>query len=94
MQHGQVTSLTMPPRKRTHAEMEASEPSQEKKEPSLLQKIRNMWEFSAVMQYIYLFGKVVKIDEDFDVEVRSTPHPSRASCLSVVTRRCFDARND
>ena len=60
--------LTMP-RKRSLAEMETSEPAQKQEEPSLLQRIRNMWEFASVMQYIFTFGKAVKIDEDFDVEV-------------------------
>ena len=34
-----------------------------------LTKLRNMWEFASLMQYIFLFGHVVKIDDDFDVEV-------------------------
>ena len=50
--------------------MEASEATQDKQEPSMLQQIRNMWEFAAVMQYIFMFGKAVRIDEDFDIEVR------------------------
>jgi hypothetical protein len=61
------------PRKRTHDEMATSEPPPEVKEQTMLQKLRSMWEFAAVMQYIYIFGKVVKIDEDFDIEVRYTP---------------------
>ncbi|KIX04653.1 uncharacterized protein Z518_05523 [Rhinocladiella mackenziei CBS 650.93] len=56
------------PRKRTHDEMDAQEPEEKKSEPSLLHRIRNMWEFASVMQYIFLFGKAVKIDEDFDIE--------------------------
>lgn len=28
-----------------------------------------MWEFASVMQYIFMFGKAIKIDEDFDIEV-------------------------
>ena len=58
------------PRKRTRDEMEASEQEQAKEEPSLLHRIRNMWEFASVMQYIFMFGKVIKIDDDFDIEVR------------------------
>jgi hypothetical protein len=57
------------PRKRTRDEMEAAGPEEKKAEPSLLQKIRNMWEFASVMQFIFMFGKAVKIDEDFDIEV-------------------------
>ncbi|KAK4944186.1 hypothetical protein LTR10_016299 [Elasticomyces elasticus] len=56
------------PRKRTRDEMEASEPEEKTSEPGLLKRIRNMWEFASVMQYIFLFGKAVKIDEDFDIE--------------------------
>ena len=58
----------MPAQKRGYEEMEASEPP---KELSLLEKIRNMWEFAAIMQFIYLFGKALKIDEDFDIEVHN-----------------------
>ena len=47
--------------------MEASEPPAE---PSMLGKLRNTWEFANLMQYIFIFGKAVKIDEDFDIEVR------------------------
>lgn len=61
------------PRKRTHDEMAASEPPQVLVEQSMIQKLRNMWEFACVMQFIYMFGKVVKIDEDFDIEVRNDP---------------------
>lgn len=53
-------------RKRAREEMESSEPP---KEPSLIDRLRNMWEFANVMQYIFTFGKAVKIDEDFDIEV-------------------------
>ena len=53
-------------RKRGHDEMEASEPP---KEPSLLEKLRNMWEFACLNQYIFTFGDAVKIDRDFDIEV-------------------------
>jgi hypothetical protein len=38
-----------------------------------LQKLRNMWEFASLMQYIFLFGHVVKIDDDLDIEVRTPP---------------------
>lgn len=34
-----------------------------------LSRLRNMWEFAAFMQYLFLFGKVVKVDEDFDMDV-------------------------
>ncbi|SLM38919.1 phd finger domain protein [Lasallia pustulata] len=64
-------------RKRGRAEMEASHPPQEL---SLLDRLRNMWQFSNLMQYIFIFGKAVKIDEDFDIEDLETecvkPEPS------------------
>ncbi|KAL8736168.1 MAG: hypothetical protein Q9166_000323 [cf. Caloplaca sp. 2 TL-2023] len=55
----------MASRKRGRAEMEASEPAPES---SLLQRIRNTWEFSNLMQFIFIFGKAVKIDEDFTID--------------------------
>ncbi|RMD40870.1 hypothetical protein DV735_g4259, partial [Chaetothyriales sp. CBS 134920] len=58
----------MPSRKRSHSEMAASDAPQEPNDQPLITKIRNMWEFASIMQFIYLFGKVVKIDEDFDIE--------------------------
>ncbi|KAL8770037.1 MAG: hypothetical protein Q9209_004075 [Squamulea sp. 1 TL-2023] len=55
----------MTSRKRGRAEMESSEPAPES---SLLQRIRNTWEFSNLMQFIFTFGKAVKIDEDFSID--------------------------
>lgn len=55
-------------RKRAHSEVEA-ESEQQPKEPGLLARLRNCWEFANLMQYIYIFGKVVKIDEEFGIEV-------------------------
>ena len=53
-------------RKRTRDEMESSEPTPES---SLLDKLRSTWELANLMQYIYIFGKAVKIDEDLTIEV-------------------------
>lgn len=55
-------------RKRAHSEVEAAS-EQQSKEPGLLERLRNCWEFANLMQYIYIFGKVVKIDEEFGIEV-------------------------
>ncbi len=44
-------------------------------EQPMLKKLRNTWEFSNLMQYIYIFGKAVKIDQDLDVEVRLSALP-------------------
>jgi len=48
-------------------------------EQPMLKKLRNTWEFSNLMQYIYTFGKAVKIDQDLDIEVRlsALPHTYR-----------------
>ena len=64
-------------RKRGREEMESSEPATE---TSLLGQLRNMWEFSNLMQYIFIFGKAVKIDEDFTIEV-IPPFPQFCPCL-------------
>ncbi|KAI4164697.1 MAG: hypothetical protein LQ342_001672 [Letrouitia transgressa] len=55
----------MSSRKRGRAEMEAPESSPE---PDLLHRIRNAWEFANLMQYIFFFGRAVKIDEDLTIE--------------------------
>jgi len=65
-------------RKRAREEME--ETTDVLHEPSLLDKLRNMWEFSCLMQYIFIFGKAVKIEEDFDIEVL---HSSSSHLLST-----------
>ncbi|KAI1107698.1 hypothetical protein F4804DRAFT_296856 [Jackrogersella minutella] len=46
-------------------EADIQEPS---KELSLLQRIRNTWQFANLFQWIYLFGKVVKIDDNLDID--------------------------
>jgi hypothetical protein len=57
-------------RKRGRQEMESAEaPAPPPKEPGLLERLRNMWQFANLAQWIFLFGKVVKIDEDLDIEV-------------------------
>lgn len=48
--------------------MEAPEPQEER---PMIERIRNMWEFANLAQWIYIFGKAVKIDENLDIEVRS-----------------------
>ena len=66
------TSANMPARKRAREEVEAADvPPVQPKDP-LLAKLRNTWEFANLMQYIFLFGKAVRIDEDFGIEVGNT----------------------
>ncbi len=59
----------MSSRKRARDEMQDSEAP---KEPSTLERLRNMWEFACLAQYIFTFGDAVKIDRDFDIEVLLT----------------------
>lgn len=56
--------------KRGRAETETEEQDATPQQPGLLTQLRNSWLFANLMQYIYIFGKAVKIDEDFDIEVR------------------------
>jgi hypothetical protein len=54
-------------RKRPHAEADG-DPQPSSAEPSLLQRIRNTWQFANLCQWIFLFGSIVKVDDNFDVE--------------------------
>lgn len=38
-------------------------------ESTVLVKVRNMWEFANLAQFIFLFGRVFKIDENIGIEV-------------------------
>ena len=38
-------------------------------EPDMLHRLRNMWEFASLMQYIQLFGKVIRVDDNLDIDV-------------------------
>ncbi|KAL4744469.1 hypothetical protein BDW72DRAFT_88260 [Aspergillus terricola var. indicus] len=57
-------------RKRTRSEADAppEQTEQPHEEPGLLTQLRNSWEFANLMQYIAIFGKLMKIDEDFGIE--------------------------
>ncbi|KAI0453661.1 hypothetical protein F5B21DRAFT_478796 [Xylaria acuta] len=56
-------------RKRVLRDIDADEVGQQAPaESDLLQRIRNSWQFANVFQWIYLFGRVVKIDENIDIE--------------------------
>lgn len=71
----------MPRYKRTRDDAELDLPSLEPEVPEekqeMLSQLRNMWEFASLMQYIFMFGHVVKIDDDFDIEVSTPPIPRR-----------------
>ena len=57
----------MPARKRAASELETDEHVEA---PSTLRQLRDMWQFANLAQYIAIFGDAVKIDKDFDMEVR------------------------
>lgn len=57
-------------------------------EPSLLDRIRNMWEFANLGQYLFIFGKAIRVDQDLDIEV------AMASSLCYMTStRIFREKN-
>ena len=75
-------------RSREDAELDVPvEPTVPEEHRETLATLRNMWEFASLMQYIFLFGHVVKIDDDLDIEVRKTPP-------SLRTHACPCGRDD
>ncbi|KAI3331927.1 hypothetical protein HD806DRAFT_478814 [Xylariaceae sp. AK1471] len=59
----------MSSRKRALRDIELDvETQQPSSESSLLQRIRNSWQFANLFQWIYLFGRVVKIDDNIDID--------------------------
>ncbi|EGE08548.1 PHD finger domain-containing protein [Trichophyton equinum CBS 127.97] len=58
-------------RKRVREETEPQS-APEPQEHGLLHQLRNMWEFPNLMQYIYTFGKPMKLDDDIDIEELET----------------------
>ncbi|KAE8147018.1 hypothetical protein BDV25DRAFT_161228 [Aspergillus avenaceus] len=54
-------------RKRTRSEVDSSL-EQPPGESGMLHRLRNCWEFANLMQYIAIFGKPMKIDEEFGIE--------------------------
>ncbi|KAJ5387981.1 hypothetical protein N7509_010522 [Penicillium cosmopolitanum] len=55
-------------RKRSRSEAVATTEKQPAEELGLLQRIRNSWEFASLMQYIAIFGGIMKIDNEFEIE--------------------------
>lgn len=56
------------PRKRTYDEISTASPAPAPQEIGMLQKIRNMWEFASLFEWIVLFGRAAKLPS-IDVEV-------------------------
>ncbi|KAK4543642.1 hypothetical protein LTR36_005287 [Oleoguttula mirabilis] len=74
----------MPRYKRSAQEAELDVPVEAHVAPEhveTLTTLRSMWEFASLMQYIFLFGHVVKIEEDFDIEVPTPPADLEGECL-------------
>ncbi len=65
----------MPARKRDLQELEASDAP---KAPSVLDRLRNMWHFANLAQYLFIFGKAVRVDENIGIEVRDCHMTTRA----------------
>ena len=70
----------MPARKRAASEMEVEDHVET---PSTLQRLRSMWQFANLAQYIAIFGDAVKIDKDFDIEVRPLCASPFARCAEL-----------
>lgn len=56
-------------RKRTHSEATPEPEQQPPEKLGLLQRLRDFWVLASLMQYIAIFGKLMKIDEEFEIEV-------------------------
>jgi hypothetical protein len=54
-------------------------------QPGLLSQLRNNWEFASLMQYIAIFGQVMKIDEEFGIEVCLFALSGMKSVLRLVS---------
>ena len=57
-------------RKRSLQELNSTTNVQGPAQPSMLHRIRNMWQFANLFQFIQLFGQALKLDDNFDIEVR------------------------
>ncbi|KAH6854397.1 hypothetical protein B0I37DRAFT_29012 [Chaetomium sp. MPI-CAGE-AT-0009] len=58
----------MPPaRKRSVQELNSGN-AQGSAQPSVLHRIRNMWQFANLFQFILLFGQALKLDDNLDIE--------------------------
>lgn len=79
-------------RKRALQEADTSNNAQPPKEPSVLHRIRNMWQFANLFQFILLFGKALKLDDSLDIEVwQEIQHIGRCSELTCSLRQDLEA---
>ncbi|KAK4128321.1 hypothetical protein N657DRAFT_685882 [Parathielavia appendiculata] len=54
-------------RKRSIQELGSDNPTRQE-QPSMLHRIRNMWQFANLYQFILLFGQALKLDDNLDIE--------------------------
>ena len=61
-------------RKRSAQELDSNSAQQpeQPEQPSMLQRLRNMWQFANLYQFILLFGSALKLDDNMDIEVGSS----------------------
>ena len=59
-------------RKRSLREL-SSDDNHAQTQPTMLHRIRNMWQFANLFQFILLFGRALKLDDNLDIEVRRAP---------------------
>ena len=96
IQTNTCTHFKMPAlRKRALQELDAGNaqppkqaPKQSPKPPSLVQRIRNMWQFANLYQFIMLFGKALKLDDSMDIGVgclRLTRPPGCLECQGNIS---------
>lgn len=62
--------FAMPSRKRSLQEVDTAS-SEQPKDSSLIHRLRNSFYFANLYQWICIFGKVVKIDDNLGIEVRA-----------------------
>ncbi|KAL2157439.1 hypothetical protein VTH06DRAFT_6131 [Thermothelomyces fergusii] len=54
-------------RKRSLQEL-GTDDAQDQAQPSMLHRLRNMWQFANLYQFIMLFGQALKLDDNLDIE--------------------------
>ncbi|KAH6636728.1 hypothetical protein F5144DRAFT_568485 [Chaetomium tenue] len=58
----------MPPAHKRSLQELSSANVQDPEQPSVLHRIRNMWQFANLFQFIQLFGQALKLDDSLDIE--------------------------
>ncbi|KAL2199710.1 hypothetical protein P885DRAFT_29579 [Corynascus similis CBS 632.67] len=58
----------MPTSRKRSAQELSSDDAQGSTQPSMLHRLRNMWQFANLFQFIQLFGQALKLDDNIDIE--------------------------